>query len=239
MMCDTNYFYKEIISINDYFVDLALKTSNGYEEGFFVNKNEKSFIDLGMAHGIAGPLFILSLNRNNGIKRDNKDAIKSLIEIYKENIYFYNDKFNLNPYYDKNVELKKVLRKNSWCYGLNGISKAIELGANISEDKKIIKLSQDINKQCVDIDNLKIEYKEKTFCHGLSGVFHFIDKFTMNSQEKNSVLDNIEKDLINEIIQNNRGELSILDGDLSILIPILIRNFKVNNDIFSKIFMLE
>lgn len=131
-------------------------------------------LDLGLAHGIAGILSVLSLAKINSINVDGLDqCIEGLLTQFK-NCVVLEDSLLLWPgMYDIKDYVNGInyvsVKNYSWCYGVAGIARAIYLGAkavsDIESEELAIESFKKLSKRIEDVT-----YPSSIICHGYSGL---------------------------------------------------------------------
>lgn len=200
---------KEILKL---LVDLSYMDINnkpiskeGYNkntEEYLLKKTEYGYLDTGLAHGLCGPLSILSIALEYGLEVPyQKRAIKHLINslqkmatLDENEIYNWNgkiEKFSKNDY--------KVPAMYGWCYGLPGIARSIWIGAKSIDSDEYMTYALSLLKQLtsIPIENLKINSPH--FCHGYSGIL--IIYYLMYLDTKDEDFKNFYNKISNKIIE--------------------------------------
>lgn len=135
-------------------------------------------INLGLAHGIAGPLILLSKCKINGIcGQDQDEAIKRIVQVYRT--YYLEEKGRIvwkgqvepNEIRNKCANRENFFHRDAWCYGNPGISYALACAAVALEDTELKNFAIEILKKTTqDIQGIF----SPTFCHGYAGIYQII-----------------------------------------------------------------
>ncbi|HEY4600670.1 MAG TPA: lanthionine synthetase C family protein [Cerasibacillus sp.] len=135
-------------------------------------------LDLSLSHGIAGPLALLSIysihvnQKNQKVINVINDTIQLLKKLQMESI-------------DGKIWPKKIqsfshqtthVRNDSWCYGEEGIARALYLASKAINDKDTENLAINVYKQICSISPEQIHLQSTTFCHGYAGLAHMFNQ---------------------------------------------------------------
>lgn len=188
-----------------------LSPENHYSQQERDYYNKGSF-NLGLSHGIAGPLAILSIALSEGIEvegqrkaiEDILKDLKFLCYIDKNQSAYWPDRVRFNDYVNRSIKMET--NRASWCYGSPGVARAIYLAGKAIDDKESIELSlKAIDGLCrMDIDEWML--KSPTICHGYAGLLLVIEAMyidTKNTDYKKCI------DKLTSIILNFYKEESI------------------------------
>lgn len=226
-------FSPELRDLISQYFDLLSSMNNGKYNWFIEYENQVStneemerykdgHYDCGVAHGIAGPLCILSeLNQN----KINNSAIERIVSFY-ETIEYNENGVSLWP--GKKAPKEDFFLKYtnlSWCYGYTGISnsllKAYTSLQNTSAYNRILGNSVSLWNS-IKIDNDMKYLRTLTICHGYAGVLCGMVQ-TYRATGDVSLLVNIFKlrRYIMERIDSVKNYSSILEGKQGILLSLL------------------
>lgn len=145
-------------------------------------------INLGLAHGIAGPLVFLSKMVSEGICRNGqKEAIKKIVDFYfryrimEEEREIWKGQVELQEIKNGKPSTENIVRRDAWCYGNPGICYALVRAGIALDDNKIINYAIENLKNTVhDIHGIY----SPTFCHGYSGIYQIIDSIEKITKSK-------------------------------------------------------
>lgn len=197
--------------------ELLLKGVLNYLAGVINNKptiypeympNEKlkrkfpnGYINLGVAHGILGPLYVLAL----GFKKFNMPEY--LISL-KKGLSYYEKTFQTNKIgkiigwngrVSAEVESEKFEYNLSWCYGSLGMARVLYNISKIIDIPKLQELATDVFHSSIYYLNSS-EILNNAICHGRSGImllFNLMYLDTGESQFK-AISDNLFKEIVNK-----------------------------------------
>ncbi|MBZ5482918.1 lanthionine synthetase C family protein [Bacillus sp. T_4] len=219
---------------------------------------ETGFFDTGLAHGICGPMNLLSIALKNGYTVDGQlEAIKKISYWLMDKSQLDDGKLFIPNIIPFNNETNSYNKRDAWCYGGPGISRSLFLSGKILGDEKISRFSKDLFN-----DVMKRNFKEQvnisaTFCHGLSGLLHITNIMCQDTPEKELIdyqIKVLEK-ILNEydeklpfgfqdinIINGNilhENKMGLLEGALGILLSLLAYKYKGSASGWDKMFLLN
>ena len=142
------------------------------------------YLDLGMSHGIAGPMALLAIayTRDSQLAPDMRTAIVSLLDIFKQ---YYDETTGRWPAYvvfkDGQLDCVHPHHVDSWCYGTPGIARAVYLAGRAIGDQEAVALSLRAMERIMErgIDSMGLECP--TFCHGYAGAFRIFTLFARDT----------------------------------------------------------
>ncbi|MDC0772866.1 lanthionine synthetase C family protein [Streptomyces sp. HD] len=152
---------------------------------------ENGHLNLGLAHGIAGPLAVLSTAFLQKIAVPGQDvAIAGLVEILHrfqgidEYGIFWPNYVSLEEF--TTPSMPRSRSRVSWCYGAPGVSRALQLaGKALDRDDWLQTAQSSVSALCaVPSDEWLADHW--SFCHGLSGIMHIL-RYFIEGQEADQV----------------------------------------------------
>ncbi|MBS4192865.1 lanthionine synthetase C family protein [Bacillus sp. FJAT-49705] len=207
ILCDNHIVHGWYISQENQFLE---NEKNMYPKGNF---------NLGLSHGIAGPLSFLSSAYSSGIIIEGqKEAIEKIVSFYKT--WAQKDQYGMvwpdRVKFEEFVSREKddiPVNNESWCYGIPGISHSLMLAAGALEDASLMKYSIDAFEEIFSRPESIWSIKSPTFCHGYAGLLYITQKFYLNNP--NSQLEGFRTKLIKYILNQYNEELpfGFLDYD--------------------------
>lgn len=250
-------FMKQIKDILRYFVKLSKKYNykkfdvpywHISAKNLFLQEERDIFpdgvINLGVSHGISGPLIVMSKAFNSNIQVSGlREAILSISELLTSNL----DTKHKN--WPSMIDIRKLNNKktifedsrDAWCYGRPGVAYSLLKASQALKNKKILNIACETMEAAIDSE---IGLISPTFCHGYIGVSYIYKKFYENTKIEAFNLES--KRLMNETIsfydeklpfgfpnwehntndQNQQemkmiNTIGILDGVTGVLLPIL------------------
>ncbi|HHE7789592.1 TPA: lanthionine synthetase C family protein, partial [Staphylococcus aureus] len=182
---DENEFnVKALKSILVYFKDIQYSKNSWVvpQESQFLESDKNYFtegnINLGLAHGVLGPMSLFALCVIKGITIENHQHI--LKDMYK---FIMDEKFCNHERWLQRYDLISERNhfnfiRNGWCYGNTGVMTTLFLIGQALQDDEIIKMSKKVMLQVVnDKDENLIS---PTICHGLSSQILMLTIMNLN-----------------------------------------------------------
>lgn len=253
----TKWLQELVDSYNTFFDNNII---NIYDEN--KSKNSKVFLDLGVAHGILGPVYYLSKVYSKSSNKYNFDIVNKFIYCYSQLIRDDKDcvsKFPISIFKNQNNYSCSFSSRAGWCYGASGIYRILYL---ISKN-----LKNDIMEKIIVSDiNTLITYKLSTFnldcptfCHGYSSLYYILSCFIKEDliSPTNPLVADLEKiiwsfydkslpyhfpkydtDMNMKIVERN-DSTSLIDGAVSIIITYISTKCFVDIDFYAKSLALK
>lgn len=256
--------------ILNYFVNLSKPVShlNFEVPRWFIKKEHlfnddekkyynKGILNLGLSHGIPGPLIILCKSYNKNIIVDGqKEAIEKIVgDIIKCKIKGtnqWNGMIGLDEYINGAKNSDAV--RDAWCYGTPGIAYSL-LGASYTlKNNSLYEMSCEAMKESVKNENGLFS---PSFCHGYSGLAYISYKFYCKTKDKfflnesDRLLEKILSYYTDDApfgfynIENsssnikNLNSIALLDGASGTLLTILELISKTNSVDWDSAFLLD
>lgn len=214
MLIDTlnqKFFSQQIKDILNYFVKLSKKYKYKdidvpywriSSENLFLEEERDLFpdgaINLGVSHGISGPLIVMSKAYESNVKVPGlEEAILSISELLISSL---DTKHNNWP---SMIDIRKLNETNTvfeesrdaWCYGRPGVSFALLKASQALKDKTLLNIACTTMKSGIYSE---IGLVSPTFCHGYIGVSYIYKKFYEST--KVDAFDQESKRLMTEVI---------------------------------------
>lgn len=157
-------------------------------ENQFIDKDKEQYkkgnFNLGISHGINGPLAIMALAMEAGIEVDGqKEAIKKLLNYLntfriteEDGLIYWPGKISLENHIKGKPDLD-FNRRASWCYGTPGIARAIYIAAKSINDNENERIALMAMERLCKVQNEKWLLEAPTFCHGFSGILTIFQAF--------------------------------------------------------------
>lgn len=180
-------------------------------------------INLGLAHGIAGPMMLLSKIYSSGIAEEKYLlAVKRQIDFYKSFMFF---DANGVIYWPKKVSYKDIIegtasspltKRTSWCYGNVGISRSLMVSSrNIGNLTESDFFANNIN-AVSSLDTNELYLNLPIICHGYAGLLCILD----------ATYKETPKEKIKEMIFRVVNQLLMFYDDTS---PVGFKNTEIDN----------
>ncbi|GAB3836146.1 lanthionine synthetase C family protein [Kribbella italica] len=160
------------VKVPGWWYDGTTKTMVG--EGF-----ERGQLNFGLAHGVPGPLGVLSLAWSQGVRVPGQDvAIAAmadwLVEWREIDAYgpYWTGYVNLDYYARRDRSRQPKPARASWCYGAPGIARALELAATALERPDLNAAGLEAVKSLLarPVDDWAVT--DDMLCHGWAGLLH-------------------------------------------------------------------
>lgn len=169
---------------------LIKRTDKDVSRGFFtppqkapqkelelVPRLARGYINCGLAHGVPGPLALLSLATSQGLKEPHlHNAVRKLADWLVAQ--HYDDGYGVNwpDYYIEDNNLKGKSR-TAWCYGLPGIVRTLYLAGRALNDRYLQDFAVE---SLISVEERPLEVRaidSPTFCHGIAGLLQIVLRF--------------------------------------------------------------
>lgn len=130
------------------------------------------YINLGLAHGILGPLYILAL----GFKKFNNyqylRAVEKGLQYYEKSLHVNDEGISLgwNGRIAANLEKREFTYNPSWCYGSIGIARVLYKISEIINNKNLRNITIEVLRSFVNYLDHVDEIYNNAICHGKAGV---------------------------------------------------------------------
>lgn len=146
-----------------------------------IEKYTKGYVNLGLSHGIAGPLSLLSLAKIQGIEAEGiNEAIRSLYKIFADYI-----SYDIHgAYFKRMVGIEEIIhnsndaseRFDAWCYGSFGVCRAISLAYEAVGDPEMQRLTRELMKTLITMPLDKYNVVSPIICHGYGGNLQILNR---------------------------------------------------------------
>ncbi|MGZ1529334.1 lanthionine synthetase C family protein [Staphylococcus argenteus] len=244
---------KALKSILTYFKNIQYSQNSWVvpQESQFLESDKNYFtqgnINLGLAHGVLGPMSLFALCMIKGITIENHQQI--LKDMYK---YIMDEKFSSNDRWLQRYDLISERNhfnyiRNGWCYGNTGVMTTLFLIGQALQDDEIIQMSKKVMLQVVNDKEKNLI--SPTVCHGLSSQIlmltnmnlHFeLNEFSDYINELiNKLMSHYKEDhLVNfiDINENNEGvfkseKVGLLEGEIGVYLTLMtLQNTNILNE---------
>ncbi|MEK3660624.1 lanthionine synthetase C family protein [Paenibacillus sp. FSL F4-0236] len=215
-------------------------------------------INLGLSHGIAGPLVVLSEAYKKGIIVDGHlDAIHNIVSEYKKFTYLINDSTYwptmLSPehYLTDGKDFNKEIHRESWCYGAISTAKVLFTTGNCISDHDLSDWAFDIIEQKAQLELKDLLLDSPTLCHGYAGVLCILNS-VFNIRKSAALqlgINKTEKQILKMYDQNSQygfwdiegsdkeDRNTFLNGSAGVILTLLSANGYGNNIIMNKLML--
>lgn len=174
--------------------------------------------NLGMAHGIAGPLALLSLAKLQGTTVDGHDdalgAICAWLDTWRQNS-------GAGTWWPQWITLSDLRsghpgqtrpRRPSWCYGTPGLARAQQLAAIATADRTRQQIAEQALIDCLSDPAQVDTITDPGLCHGWAGIYQTAHRAAQDSAT--AALAGHAQRLMRNLIQqkHDQDEPGLLDG---------------------------
>lgn len=235
---------------------LSSKNHFSKEEKEFYNKGS---FNLGVSHGITGPLAILAIALSQEIEVEGqKEAIHKILSDLKTFSYtdnkeavYWAGRVSFDEYINKKAGM--VPNRAGWCYGSPGIARSIYLAGKAVNDKESIELSLKTIYGLCKMNKDEWMLDSPTICHGYAGLLvviqamyedtkdnrykYCIDKLSnilLDSYKDDSIFGfmNIDPKEVKEGVYNlvEEDSITLLQGSVGIILTLLSTIYKPKTD---------
>ncbi|MDK1349088.1 lanthionine synthetase C family protein [Streptomyces sp. 378] len=144
-------------------------------------------LNLGLGHGVAGPLALLSLCLQQGTALPGQsEAIETLASLYEK--FALEDTYGL--YWPNTVSLSEWTKgrcdvaraRTAWCYGSPGIPRALQLAGSAMGRTDWSRMAEASVSAVVDMPLGAMQAEHPSLCHGWAGIMHVLSFFTEGSE---------------------------------------------------------
>ncbi|KGR88970.1 lanthionine synthetase C family protein [Lysinibacillus odysseyi] len=172
------------VSLSDYkeFLGCNIPKWHIQNEFLFSDSEKNSYrngiLNVGLSHGISGPLVILSKAYKRGITVDgHRDAIKriteDLIKLKNHNDNNWAGMIDVEYYINSNALLDLPTR-SAWCYGTPGTAFSLLTAAEALNDNELAEIAK---KAMKDLIGNEQQVFSPSFCHGYAGIAYLYKRF--------------------------------------------------------------
>lgn len=148
------------------------------------------YLNLGMAHGIAGPLVILSKSYKKGIYVEGqREAILNIVDIYKKYAYtstkgvYWPGLISPEDSLIINNSFENI--RDGWCYGSIAIARALFIAGDSIDDKEISSWAFNVIEEKAKRSIYEYNLVSPTLCHGYAGILSILTRMSSQSQLEN------------------------------------------------------
>ncbi|TDC75700.1 lanthionine synthetase [Streptomyces hainanensis] len=177
--------------------------------------------NLGAAHGITGPLMLLSTAMRRGITVDGQhDAITTILTWL--NTWKQHDESG--PWWPETVSRtdlhtgrssQTAATRPSWCYGTPGIARALQLAALATGDTHQQQAAEQALVACLSDPAQRARLTDPGLCHGWAGVYQTTWRAAQDAitPELHPLLPHLAGTLAHHADHDSRNATGFLDGD--------------------------
>lgn len=168
------------------------------------------YINLGLSHGIAGPLALLSLAIKKGIVVEGQSQA---IDILFKTLYRMASKDEYGYYLKRMVGWEETLsgpiydktegeRFDAWCYGSFGVTRALSLAYEALKVDELKDMTINLLYSLVTVPTERLNIKSSILCHGHAGNLHILNRLSRSTiVQEDAKLKNLVNNRKNELFQ--------------------------------------
>lgn len=141
--------------------------------------------NLGMAHGIPGPLALLASAWRAGVRvPGQEEAIGAIAEFLVE----WSDEDDGGPYWPRSLDLAQYLNRPSrlprermaWCYGTPGVARALQLAGLALERTGWTDVAREAAQGVFRRPEAEWGFADTCLCHGSAGLLHIVGRINVD-----------------------------------------------------------
>jgi hypothetical protein len=147
-------------------------------------------LDLGLSHGICGPLAFLSISLENGFDQSNQtktieDMCEFLIRWGQEDAggLWWPSKINLQELSTNQLQTTQKY-PFAWCYGTPGVARTLWLSGRALHNDRYKEIALTTFKSLSKYPFEDLRLTSPTFCHGVSGLLHLTFLMHLETNDK-------------------------------------------------------
>ncbi|MEV8020024.1 lanthionine synthetase C family protein [Streptomyces sp. NPDC086554] len=177
--------------------------------------------NLGVAHGIPGPLMLLAQALRCGIQVEGQvEAIRTICA----HLDIWRQESDTGPWWPEHVTLADLKSgrphhrhpgRPSWCYGTPGIARAGQLAGIALNDQTLQSAYEDALQQCLNDPTQLAKITDTSLCHGWAGVYQTAFRAARDARTPHlsSLLPVLRKNLIARARPASAEGPGFLEGD--------------------------
>ena len=134
--------------------------------------------DLGLAHGLAGPLALLAIAYQHDVRVTRQDtAIAQLADTLSAHVIAD----AAGDYWPYTTETTKT--RAAWCYGTPGIAHALHLAAQALNEPRWARLATNTLRSVLDGPRDRWAITDPAVCHGAAGLLHVTNRLAQHTSD--------------------------------------------------------
>lgn len=184
--------------------------------------------NFGMAHGIAGPLALLSLALRQGIVVDGiTDAVTRICTWFDR----WQQQATTGPWWPRTITLDEARAgrttqrgplQPSWCYGTPGIARAHQLAGIAIGDRSRQHIAEIALLHCLDDPTQLARIVDPSLCHGAAGLLHTTWR-TAKDSDSDTIADHLPQltTLLASHLRTAPADAGLLEGRAGVGLALL------------------
>ncbi|MBQ1047814.1 lanthionine synthetase C family protein [Micromonospora sp. C51] len=180
--------------------------------------------NLGMAHGVTGPLALLSLAARAGVRVDGHDRAMRTMATWLMDWRHLDDGGVWWPQWvvlDDNHQPRSVQeapRRPSWCYGIPGIARALQLAGLALSDQALLDTAEAAVGACLSQPVHLDQITDTSLCHGYAGVLQTVLRIARDARTL-TIADGVVN-LIEPLLERTSTDASLLEGQAGVALAL-------------------
>jgi hypothetical protein len=176
--------------------------------------------NLGVAHGITGPLLLLAQAHRRGIQVDGQaEAIRAICD----HLDTWRQDSDIGPWWPEHLTLTDLKTgrlhqhepaRPSWCYGTPGIARAGQLAGIALRDAALQHMYEEALHQCLSDSVQLAQVIDMSLCHGWAGLYQTVYRAARDARTPHLAthLPGLAKNLITHAYSAATPDPGFLDG---------------------------
>ncbi|MET9293062.1 lanthionine synthetase C family protein [Streptomyces sp. NPDC003077] len=136
--------------------------------------------NVGMAHGIAGPLTLLALAKRRGVTVAGHEEAMYRICHWLDRIRYFD--YRWPRWISAEGPAPAIPTAPSWCYGTPGLARAQQLAGIALNDEKRKRMAERALLHCLSDPQQLDEITERGLCHGFGGLLRTVQRVAQDAQ---------------------------------------------------------
>jgi hypothetical protein len=180
--------------------------------------------NLGMAHGIAGPLALLALTMCRGVTVDgHADAMRRICRWLDQWRYGKPPRVwwpgaIARAEHDQGVARRPGPCRPSWCYGTPGLARAQQLAGLAFGDARRQRLAEEVLAWCVTDEAQLAQLVDVSLCHGWAGLLHTAWRAGAHDERIHAAIPRLLDGLADSLLRRPPHEHGLLVGETGALL---------------------
>ncbi|MGH3930129.1 MAG: lanthionine synthetase C family protein [Pseudonocardiaceae bacterium] len=180
--------------------------------------------NLGIAHGITGPLALLALAMRRGVTVDgHAEAMRRICRWldhrrYGEPPHIWWPGVITRAEHDHGVTRSPGPYRPSWCYGTPGIARAQQLAGLALGNTQRQRLAEDALAWCVTDESQLTQLRDVSLCHGWAGLVHTAWRAGAHDERIRAAMPRLLDGLADSLLRRPPRERGLLVGESGALL---------------------
>ncbi|QLE65121.1 hypothetical protein LROSL1_2320 [Furfurilactobacillus rossiae] len=141
------------------------------------NYYKNGYVNLGISHGLAGPLAALSTVGRTGALQRGLSFYEEIFEQNKRIEAPWSGEASVSAIEQKKFKTEN-LERSGWCYGNPGIARAVFMASRKQHNSAMERVATDYFSTLKQLDFSELKLESPTVCHGISGLLLILNAMT-------------------------------------------------------------